>query len=358
MQGNLREIELNSLISLIEFGQRSGELLIESTSGGNWLIFFVQGAIAYATESPSPRNRLRDYLSDLAPQVTDLPAIPPGLDNLPEYGQIWTLLEKNAISGAIASQIIQSIILEVLFDLLPLTNGIFSFELTAPLSPQLVNFRFSQYRLDLAKKLQRWRQFYPQIHSPQQTPQWHRLPPSPGYFKPEQIDGKTSIRQLCRRTGKDLITICEQLNQAWDQGEIILAALDLTHQNKTKRNIRIVCIDDSITTCRTVEYMLHHLGYQVTGITNPTRALSLVFQLKPSLIFCDIEMPELNGYELCTMLRKSATFAYTPIVMLTGRDEFIDRVKARRAGATEYLSKPFAEQELLAIAERYNKPNI
>ena len=89
MQGNLREIELNSLIGLIEFGQRTGELLIESGSGASWLIFFVQGAIAYATESPSPRSRLHDYLRDLAPQVRDLPTIPLGLDiylNMVKFG--------------------------------------------------------------------------------------------------------------------------------------------------------------------------------------------------------------------------------------------------------------------------------
>jgi len=110
-----------------------------------------------------------------------------------------------------------------------------------------------------------------------------------------------------------------------------------------------------------VEYILHSNGYQVTSISNPVRALSLVFQLKPNLIFCDITMPELDGYELCAMLRKSATFAQIPIIMLTGKDGFIDRIKARMVGATEYLTKPFREKELLTIVERYlsiSKPII
>jgi twitching motility two-component system response regulator PilG len=352
MQGSLREIDLSSLLSLIEIGQHTGELSIESATGEQWLIFVINGAIAYATESPSPRSRLGDYLSHLAPEVT-VPTIPPGLDNLPEYGQIWTLLEKNLIIKAIAARLITQIILEVLFDLLPLGRGIFSFEQTAPLSPQLVNLSFCENRRELVKQRQTWQQFFPQIHSPRQCPQLH-IHPINLEFDLAQINGTNSLRQLSRRSGKTLIETCQQLNRAWAEGEILLPPLSSNQYNRVKSNIRIVCIDDSITTCRTVEYMLHHLGYQVTGITNPTRALSLVFQLKPSLIFCDIEMPELNGYELCTMLRKSTTFAYTPIVMLTGRDEFIDRVKARRAGATEYLSKPFGEQELLAIAVRYS----
>jgi twitching motility two-component system response regulator PilG len=71
------------------------------------------------------------------------------------------------------------------------------------------------------------------------------------------------------------------------------------------------------------------------------------------LILCDIAMPDLDGYEVCAMLRTSTVFRQTPIVMLTGKDGFIDRVKARMAGATDYLTKPFGEQELLMLVEKY-----
>jgi twitching motility two-component system response regulator PilG len=64
-------------------------------------------------------------------------------------------------------------------------------------------------------------------------------------------------------------------------------------------------------------------------------------------------MPELDGYEICAMLRKSTAFRQTPIVMLTGKDGFIDRVKARMVGATDYLTKPFGESELLMLVEKY-----
>jgi twitching motility two-component system response regulator PilG len=102
-----------------------------------------------------------------------------------------------------------------------------------------------------------------------------------------------------------------------------------------------------------VEYILSQHGYESTSIGNPLKALSLVFQLKPDLILCDIAMPELDGYEICAMLRKSTAFRQTPIVMLTGKDGFIDRVKARMVGATDYLTKPFGENELLMLVEKY-----
>ena len=64
-------------------------------------------------------------------------------------------------------------------------------------------------------------------------------------------------------------------------------------------------------------------------------------------------MPELDGYEICAMLRSSIAFRQTPIIMLTGKDGFIDRVKARIVGATDYLTKPFGESELLMLVEKY-----
>jgi twitching motility two-component system response regulator PilG len=82
----------------------------------------------------------------------------------------------------------------------------------------------------------------------------------------------------------------------------------------------------------------------------------LVFQLKPDLILCDIAMPDLDGYEICAMLRNSTAFRQTPIVMLTGIDGFIDRVKARMVGATDYFTKPFGENELLMLVEKYVGP--
>jgi twitching motility two-component system response regulator PilG len=117
--------------------------------------------------------------------------------------------------------------------------------------------------------------------------------------------------------------------------------------------LKILCIDDSQTICRAVEYILQNHGYQIMAISSPIKALSLIFQQKPDLVLCDISMPELNGYELCGMLRKSTAFAKIPIIMLTGKDSFIDRVKARMVGATEYLTKPFGEKELLTTVEKY-----
>jgi twitching motility two-component system response regulator PilG len=108
-----------------------------------------------------------------------------------------------------------------------------------------------------------------------------------------------------------------------------------------------------MTVGKKVEYILKERGYRVTAISDPLQALSLVFQLKPNLIFCDITMPQLEGDEICSMLRCSEAFRQTPIIMLTGKETFLDRVKARMVGATDYLTKPFGERELLLLLEKY-----
>ncbi|MEW6499774.1 MAG: response regulator, partial [Cyanobacteriota bacterium] len=116
---------------------------------------------------------------------------------------------------------------------------------------------------------------------------------------------------------------------------------------------RVVCIDDDLAIGKMVECILQAKGYEVTSIQNPVEALSRVFQLQPDLIVCDLAMAKLDGYEICGMLRQSTAFRQTPIIMLTGKDGFIDRVRARMVGSTDYLTKPFGENELLMLLEKY-----
>ncbi|NEP44286.1 MAG: response regulator, partial [Okeania sp. SIO2H7] len=128
-------------------------------------------------------------------------------------------------------------------------------------------------------------------------------------------------------------------------------------QRETKIQ-KVVCIDDDVIIREKVELILNQNGYKATSLSDPLKALGEVFLMKPDLILCDIAMPELDGYEICAMLRNSTAFRQTPIIMLTGIEGFIDRVKARIVGATHYLTKPFGESELLMLVEQYIGPGI
>ncbi|PZO39174.1 MAG: response regulator [Pseudanabaena frigida] len=355
MQGTLREIDVYTIINLIEFGQRTGELLIESSTGKFWFLFFNNGALIYATDTDSNLTRLRDYLYGLGlDHALDRLATSKLGINVLEYGQIWQLLESQILNPTQAKTILESTMREVLFDILGLYQGTFVFEISPALTPKLTNLKFSQISSGFSRQLQTWQQFYPVLQSINQCPillDNEALPHLSAW-----IDGKTTLRQLSRYSGLDICQIGQSIYDAIALGEVAITPLTLSEPQLAKtQSPRILCIDDSVTICRAVEYILHNHGYQVMAVSSPTKALSVIFQHKPDLILCDIAMPELDGYELCGMLRKSIAFAKVPIIMLTGKDGFIDRVKARMVGATEYLTKPFGEKELLTTVEKYSK---
>jgi twitching motility two-component system response regulator PilG len=119
----------------------------------------------------------------------------------------------------------------------------------------------------------------------------------------------------------------------------------------------IACIDDSHTVQRQVKMVLEMFGFQVLGITDPTSCLTSLVRQKPALILMDITMPEIDGYELCTMLRQSRHMRNVPIVMFTGREGIIDRMRAQLAGASDYVTKPVNADKLVTKVQRLLQNN-
>ena len=386
MQGNLSEIDIRSILQLIELGQRTGELFVEaytstgsstgtqptqrSLAGQSWYVFCFNGQIIYATQSAGSLFRLRDYLrrykADTALDKIQVPYM--ASTNAPEYGYLWALLENHILTPAQGRNIIQSMIHETLFDLLSLHQGSFTFEMGPALAPQLTSLEISSLLAKIVKQVQQWKQFHPHIQSPNQCPVISdpselrvALPVNTFNTLRRWADGHTSIRQMARYLNRDVLTVAKAIYPFVQQGLVqvfyepsVAPANNKKEWSSPETKVpRVVCIDDDNTIRKTVESILNEHGYEATTIGNPLQALSLVFQLKPDLILCDIAMPELDGYEICAMLRSSSAFRQTPIVMLTGIDGFIDRVKARMVGATDYLTKPFGEIELLTLVEQY-----
>lgn len=403
MQGTLNEIDIRSILQLIELGQRTGELLVESYSshtsstGGDastksfaygrpshdaksrspessWFVFFLNGQIAYAADNDGSVSRLRDYLRRYKVNAELAHIAPPSIasTNAPEYAYLWALLENHAITPAQGRSILQSMVHETLFDLLSLHNGYFVFELGPALAPQLMTLEIAPLVVKIMKQVQEWKQFHPHIQSPNQCPvianrdRLHTtLPENAFKTLARWADGKTSLRQISRYLSRDLLTVARAIYPYIQQGWIQLLSSTAQETPTVRREwelkvvtqpLRVVCVDDDLTIGKTVEYMLRSKGYEVTTIQNPLEALTLVFQIQPDLILCDLVMPKLDGYELCGMLRQSTAFRQTPIIMLTGKDGFIDRVRARMVGATDYLTKPFGANELLMLLEKYIGP--
>ncbi len=116
---------------------------------------------------------------------------------------------------------------------------------------------------------------------------------------------------------------------------------------------KIVCIDDSPTILKEIQRFLNPEKFEVIAIDDPVQAVPIVFRIKPDLILLDITMPRINGYKLCGLLRTSDHCVGTPIIMVTGNTGLIDKARAKLAGATDYFTKPFTQEELMQIVNKY-----
>jgi twitching motility two-component system response regulator PilG len=126
--------------------------------------------------------------------------------------------------------------------------------------------------------------------------------------------------------------------------------------------LRVMIIDDSNTIRRSAEIFLGQAGCTVITAEDGFDALSKIADHQPDLIFCDILMPRLDGYQACSLIKKSPQFRDIPVVMLSSKDGVFDRARGRLVGSQDYLTKPFTKDTLLkSVAEharRQNSPAI
>jgi twitching motility two-component system response regulator PilG len=123
--------------------------------------------------------------------------------------------------------------------------------------------------------------------------------------------------------------------------------------NQSTKVWKIVCIDDSESMLSIISSYLGSEDFQVTLIQDSMRALMKITSIRPDLILLDIGMPNVDGYQLCSLIRKSSILKDIPIVMVTGNKGLIDRARARLAGATDYITKPFLQGDLLKMVMRH-----
>jgi twitching motility two-component system response regulator PilG len=123
--------------------------------------------------------------------------------------------------------------------------------------------------------------------------------------------------------------------------------------NTTGSNLKILVVDDSNTIRRSAEIFLKAGQHEVVLAEDGFDALAKVCDYHPDLIFCDILMPRLDGYQTCAIIKRNAQFANVPIVMLSSKDGVFDKARGRMVGAQDYLTKPFTKDQLLKAVEQF-----
>jgi len=113
------------------------------------------------------------------------------------------------------------------------------------------------------------------------------------------------------------------------------------------QGLRVMVIDDSKTIRRTAETLLKREGCEVITANDGFEALAKIADQKPQVIFVDIMMPRLDGYQTCALIKNNQLFKSTPVIMLSSKDGLFDKARGRIVGSEQYLTKPFTREELL-----------
>jgi twitching motility two-component system response regulator PilG len=419
MQGTLQEIDIRSLLQILEFNRQTGELYLETVSSQFlqqkiadpnesltpdssqsslvkvhrkiWMLYLVDGQITYATSSdyseislenrsrqeyPATALRERLYTYNLEKKLAALEfPSPDEFGNASEYNYIWFLLKKQILNPTQAKELVRSIVEEILFDLLDLTQGFFLFKQNSALTPQLVNLKIAPLIKKTLTQIKLWKQFFPHIKFLEQCliiKEREKLSNvlSQRAYKSflSWTDGKTTLRQLFRYLNCEPTTLAQAIYPYLKKGWLKLTdertPTISQFYEQSKISPQIVYINNDVTIGGNVEYILKLKGCRATLVERPIQELDSLFQLKPDLILCDstLSHSQIDGCELCGMLRNSQSFRSTPIIMLTEGENFVELARSKLAGATDYLSKPFQENELLMLIEKYislsNCPNL
>jgi twitching motility two-component system response regulator PilG len=396
MQGNLEEINICTLLQLFASEQKTGILHIETETnsygftGKNisshitqlnnfsdsfylspkkyWLIFFCAGEITYIINSKDENNqRLKDYLAyyKIDELLLKVPECLVKASHPREYTELLFFLKEQILSQKNGQQIIENIIKESLFEILIDRPKKFIFRPDYLLNPQINSLRVYPLIKIIMNQIRLWKQFYPYVQCPNQylailNYEQLQLSVSSQAYETlvDWMQKKASLLQLSRYLNHSPSQIAKAIYPYLKKGWVkMLDSNDKEVSNfcvgLTSKKSQIVCVDDDIANCKKVEYILKHKNYEITIVKDSIQALSIILQNRPDLIICNANMPQLSGYELCSMLQQSQVCQQTPIIMLLDQENFLGIIQTRFAYSSEYLTKPFSKNELLLIVEKY-----
>lgn len=375
---------LATQLSEIKRQHFSGQIALQSSSGQQWCIYVYLGRILYATGGSHPIRRwvrnstiaavdisTAENLQRRIEALTDISALTPAeLNSCWEYYMLVNWAHQGRISRNALIKQIQTTIVEVLFDIIQAEKVSYEQIAQAQLSPQLTLIDIDRALSLAVQQQQQWQQVGLAEILPDRAieiaavVQFQQMV-SPSAFKVLQVvlDGQHSIREIAAKTRKSAVAIGQSFLSHLSAGSLQLVDLPdfVSPVDRTKHRFGgnaplIVCIDDSPFVCDRLEQIFRAEGYQFICVMDSLKAIPIVIAKKPQLIFLDLVMPNANGYEICSRLRKIASFQSTPIVILTGNDGVIDRVRAKVVGATDFLTKPVQAEMVLDIAQKYLNP--
>ena len=383
--------------------QVNGQLTVKTQSGQQWILSFRVGRLFWASGGDQPFRRWRRLLKQfckMAPEAVQFRE--PNMPILWEHWLLNILIQRQKITRQEASSLVEHAVEEILFDILRASSEVCEIaplEDARSISEEPISILSTADMLSRAQKLlSQWFNLGLMTHSPDGAPKIsnpaalkEQLPPKLSQALSSLATGRASIRELSTITRQPLLTISNLMSQGIHKNLIELLPLQdipnpylkstgskgdrrtktsKTAANKaapsptaatsvsqkaspTDKGPMVLCVDDSAQVSYILEQILLPAGYRFVGVQDSVGALSAILKNKPDLIFLDLIMPLVYGNEICTQIRRSPAFRDTPIIMLSSNARMLDRLQARGAGATDFMSKPIEEATVLELLNKY-----
>jgi two-component system, chemotaxis family, response regulator PixG len=364
----------------------NGCITLDTDYGQQWLLYFASGHLIWASGGEHRWRRWYRLLKQLKIHPKSLP-LPQDQNPRLEHDTLTALLHQRRITRKSMKYAIDSAVNEVLFDAFLAATAIIQVSCDSdfrdlPESPVTVMGSYDESIARAHGLLRAWQATDLGCYSPNWSPQLNEealrgelrsLPEVHQRFL-QLLDGTRSIRDLAIKTDKDLPALAKVLSVYRRKDYINLQLVpdrrgpDQIERRQSDKALApapsplalpgnvptlsgaqaaedrlILCIDDSEHVCYILEEILKTAGYKVVCVQEAVEAVSTVLRRRPDFIFLDLIMPVVNGYELCKQLRRVSSLKEVPIVILTGKDGMVDRVRAQ----------PINEAEILAMLQRH-----
>lgn len=364
----------------------SGQLLLTGPRQIRWVFYLYLGRLVYATGGNHPVRRWRRNLVSYLPHIpSHMSAIQAETERLElnsenfncwEYELLCLWVEQQKVSLEQAAKMIRHTIVEVLFDVTQAMQVTCELKTDKhlPFSSRLVLIDAEQVINEAGKGWQAWQSAKIADRSPDMAPvitqpEELQQQTNPQIYQTlsQLLDGQQTLRDLAVRMKRDVLTVTRSLLPYVQRGLVKLIEIpDIPppitpidqEENQGNQKITIACVDDSPLICQTMEKIITGAGYSFIGINDALRAIAILLAKKPDLIFLDLIMPNANGYEICSQLRKLTFFKHTPIVILTGNDGLVDRVRAKMVGSSDFLSKPIDANLVIETIRKHLKISV
>lgn len=374
----IKEFTASKQLKLFESLKKAkvgGQIIISIPQGDQWNFYLHKGNIIYATGGKHPVRRWQRnvilYLPKIASSFSQLQQ---QLDKITveeisscwEYQLLCLWAQQQKISRKQIYNLIRAVTIEILFDLTQAVEVSCQLKADNFLSPQLDLIDASDVITKTNQLWQSWQLAQIADRSPNLAPivkqaqqLQHYTSDNTYQVLAKLLNGQKTFRDIAVYMKRDTLEVTRSLLPYVELGLVGLVEVEdlpipiRSVSSSEKPRPLIACVDDSPTVSYMMKQVLTTANYRFLSITNSTRAISVLIEQKPDLIFLDILMPDINGYELCRKLRQVSAFKQTPIIFLTSSDGIIDRLRAKIVGSSGFVSKTVDAWQLLNIIKSY-----